>query len=140
MGGESFHPIDNLVEEISFPVWMAFCRLFPGRGVKNLFSRQRFLLQFAPPSLIVRAVLAGAAPPGRCQIGNPGLPEKACTSVVLWAFVSLPDAAALKGSKMQGRKAARIGKESFSSLAVVCEKAASNFALCCSFLAIETKS
>jgi hypothetical protein len=85
------------------------------QGSKNLFSRRRFLLQFAPSSLKVREVLAGAAPAERCQIGNPGLPEKACTPVVLWAFVSLPDAAALKGSKNASRKAARVGKESFSS-------------------------
>lgn len=73
------------------------------------------MLQFAPSSLIVREVLQGAAPAGRCQIGNPGLPEKACNPVVLWAFVSLPDAAALKGSKMRSRKAVRVGKESFRS-------------------------
>jgi hypothetical protein len=42
---------------------------------------------------------AGSGAGGTLPIGNPGLPEKACNSVVLWAFVSLPDAAALKGSK-----------------------------------------
>ena len=68
---------------------------------------------------------AGSGAGGTLPIGNPGLPEKACNSVVLWAFVSLPDAAARRDPKMRGRKAARIGKESFSSLAVVCEKAVS---------------
>jgi hypothetical protein len=42
---------------------------------------------------------AGSGAGGTLPIGNPGLPEKACNSVVLWAFVSLPDAAARKGSK-----------------------------------------
>jgi hypothetical protein len=37
---------------------------------------------------------AGSGAGGTLPIGNPGLPEKACNSVVLWAFVSLPDAAA----------------------------------------------
>ena len=49
---------------------------------KKSGESQIFLLQFASSSLIVRAVLQGAAPAGRCLIGNPGLPEKACTSAV----------------------------------------------------------
>jgi hypothetical protein len=89
--------------------------------------RRRFLLQFAPSSLIVRAVLQGAAPAERCHAGNPGLPEKACNSVVLWAFVSLPDAAARKGSKTASRKAARVGKESFRRWPWCAKKALSNW-------------
>jgi hypothetical protein len=80
----------------------------------------------------------GSGAVGTLPNGNPGLPEKACTSAVLWAFVSLPDAAALKGSKLRGCKATRVGKESFSSLAVVCEKAGSEWPCVFSFLASMT--
>ena len=105
----------------------------PGRDITDSgrvrVLQSKFLLE-AKISIAIRFSFAysegssgGSGAGGTLPIGNPGLPEKACNPVVLWAFVSLPDAAALKGSIMQGRKAARVGKESFSSLAVVCEKA-----------------
>jgi hypothetical protein len=87
----------------------------PGNGNwKILLTRRKIFVAIRSVFAYSEGSSAGSGAGGTLPIGNPGLPEKACNSVVLWAFVSLPDAAALKGSKMRSRKAARIGKESFS--------------------------
>lgn len=96
---------------------------------KNLFSRKNILAAIRSVFAYSESSFAGSGSGGTLPVSNPGLPEKACNSVVLWAFVSLPVPAALKGSKMRGRKAARVGKESFRKGAVVCEKAIGNWQL-----------
>jgi hypothetical protein len=75
---------------------------------------------------------AGSGAGGTLPIGNPGLPEKACNSVVLWAFVSLPDAAARKGSKTASVRLRVLEKNPFVGGRGVRKK---QLALCFSFLA-----
>lgn len=74
-------------------------------------SREVKIIQQAKVFVEIRSIFAysegcsaGSGAGETLPIGNPGLPEKACNSAVLWAFVLLPDAAALKGSKMRGIK------------------------------------
>lgn len=56
---------------------------------------------------------AGSGAGGTLPNRQSGFTRKGLQLCGLWAFVSLPVTAALKGSKMRGRKAARVGKESF---------------------------
>lgn len=109
---------------------MHFGKNLAAGGLENPLGKinegKILLLQFARYSLIVRAVLQGAAPAERCHWQS-GFTRKGLHLCGLWAFVSLPATAALKGSKMRSRKAARVGKESFSSLAEVCEKTVGNW-------------
>ena len=57
-------------------------------------SQKKFLVAIRSVFAYSEGSSGGSGAGGTLPIGNPGLPEKACTPVVLWAFVSLPDAAA----------------------------------------------
>ena len=80
------------------------------------------MLQFARSSLIVRAVLQGAAPAGRCQSAIRVYPKRPATLWFCGPLCRSQMPRPGRDPKLRSRKAARVGKESFRSWAWCAKK------------------
>ena len=106
LAGESFHLWVDLVEKFSFRYGWRVRK----QGSEKSVQRPKIFIAIRSVFAYSEESFAGSSAGGTLPIGNPGLPEKACNPAVCGPLCRSQFTAALKGSKIASRKAARVGK------------------------------